>query len=107
MTLWPPNWYAIFGIVTFVLASLAVRGWRDLAVFVALITLLVFPLKWLGPAIGLAALAQDAVTWQVAPSGSWRLHAEPSAAFIASALLGALMMLAWKRVAATRQAESD
>ena len=97
MSLWPPNWYAIFGIVTFVLASLAVRGWRDLGVFAALITLSVFPLKWLGPAIGITALAQDAVTWHVMEDGKWAMHATPSPAFIASAFLGALVMLAWKR----------
>jgi hypothetical protein len=97
MSLWPPNWYAIFGIVTFILASLAVHGWRDLGVFAALITLLVFPLKWLGPAIGIAALAQDAVTWHVMENGKWAMHATPSPAFIASAFLGALVMLAWKR----------
>jgi len=27
MTLWPPNTYVIFGIVTFIVASIAVRGW--------------------------------------------------------------------------------
>lgn len=107
MPLWPPNWYAIFGIVTFILASLAVRGWRDLGALAVLIALLVFPLKWLGPAIGIVVLAQDAVTWRVMENGKWQMHATPSPAFIASACLGALVMLAWKRMAAARQARDE
>jgi hypothetical protein len=94
MTFWPPDWYAIFGIVTFIVASLAVRGWRDLGVFALLIALLVFPLKWLGAAIGIAALGQDAATWQVMADGRWQMHATPSVAFVTGAFLGALIMLA-------------
>jgi hypothetical protein len=98
MDLWPPNWDALFGIATFILASIAVRGWRDLGVFALLIALLVFPLKWLGAAIGFAALAQDAVTWRVMEDGKWMLHGEPTVAFVAAAFLGALVILAWKRL---------
>jgi hypothetical protein len=107
MTLWPPNPYAIFGIVTFIVASIAVRGWRDLGVLVLLMALLIFPLKWIGPAIGWPALADDSVIWHVnqATTG-WRVEFRPSAAFGAAALLGALMILAWKR-ARTTQARDD
>ena len=106
MTLWPPDPYVIFGIVTFIVASFAVRGWRDLGVLVLLMALLIFPLKWLGPAIGWPALADDSVIWHVNHATNWKVEFRPSAAFGAAALLGALMMLAWKR-ARTTQARDE
>jgi hypothetical protein len=107
MSEWLPDWVSIFGIAAFIVASIAVRGWRDLGVLVLLIALMVFPLKWLGAVIGLPALAQDAMTWQVTESGSWKLSIKPSAAFIASAFLGALVMLAWKRAGRTQRARVE
>jgi hypothetical protein len=102
MTLGPPDWYAIFGIVTFIVASLAVRGWRDLGVCVLLIALLVFPLKWIGPVIGLPALAQDALIRHVGDGVAWKTEFRATAAFVAVAFLAALMMLAWKRLVNTQ-----
>lgn len=102
MTLWPPNPYVIFGVVTFIVASIAVRGWRDLGVLVLLMALLIFPLKWIGPAIGWPALADDSVIWHVnQATASWGVAFRPSVAFGVAALLGALMILAWKRTRTT------
>lgn len=64
--------------------------------------LLIFPLKWLGPAIGWPALAADSVIWHAGRTTGWEVEFKPSVAFGAAALLGALMMLAWKKARKTQ-----
>ena len=106
MTLWPPDWYLIFGIVTFIVASLAVRGWRDLGVFVLLMALLIFPLKWIGVSIGFPAMGEDALIWHARGAANWKIEFKATIAFTMAAFVGALLMLAWKRMA-TRQTTNE
>ena len=44
--------------MTFLAASVAVRGWRDLFTLVLLTALLALPLKLIGSALGLAVFAE-------------------------------------------------
>ena len=104
MTLWPPDWHLIFGIVTFITASFAVRGWRDLGVFVLLMALLILPLKWMGTSLGFPAMGEHALIWHAGDTGHWKIEFKATIAFTVAAFLGALLMLAWKRMATRRTA---
>ena len=97
MTLWPPDWSLIFGIVTFIVASVAVRGWRDLGMLVLLMALLILPLKRIGVMIGFHAMAADAVTWHLRDGAIWKVEFKPTWAFALAAPLASLVILAWKR----------
>ena len=102
---WPPNWSLFFGVVAFLAASTAVRGWRDLGILVALSALLVFPIKWIGPALGFAALGRDAVTYDFSSAEGKFLNVSGTPALLGAIILGSLVMIAWKRRAARGQAE--
>jgi hypothetical protein len=99
---WPPNLNLFFGLVAFLAASTAVRGWRDLAVFLLLTVLLTAALKWIGGALGLAVLAADILIVKDQP---WwvEMNVESTAALVAALILAALAMIAWKEISA-RQA---
>lgn len=97
MSLWPPDWTFIFCIVAFALASLAAQSWRELGVLIALASALIFPIKWLGAALGVAALTADAFLVEAA-AGKVQLRMGPSAALIAAIILGASAMIGWRHV---------
>jgi hypothetical protein len=104
---WPPNWTLFFGVVAFLAASTAVRCWRELGILVLLSALLVFPIKWIGPALGFAALGRDAVTYDFSSAKDKFLHVTGSPALLAAIILGSLVMIAWKRRAARGQVEGE
>lgn len=83
------------------------HGWRDLSTLVLLSALLIFPLKWFGPAIGFPVFAQEAVTYSVNASGGWRVHVEASAALLGAVILGSLAMIAGKRISAMGRDKPD
>jgi hypothetical protein len=102
-SLWPPPWYAVSGIVAFIIASYAVHNWRELGILVLLVAALVFPIKWLGPMLGLPVFAEDAITFsRDRPEGGWGIHVGFSAASVAAIILAAALMVAWKEIAARR-----
>jgi hypothetical protein len=94
----------LFDIAAFIVASIAVRCWRELGILTALSALLIFPIKWIGPGIGLAAFGQDAVTYDFISKEKF-LRVTTSPALLAAIILGSLVMIAWKRRAARGQAE--
>ena len=95
MTLWPPDWTLVFGIVAFALASLAAQSWRELAVLIALAAAFIFPLKWLGAALGLAAFATDTF-YAEASDGRWRYGMHASPALVGAIILAAVAMILWR-----------
>ena len=99
---WPPNLDLFFGLVAFLAASVAVRGWRDLAIFLLLTALLTMPVKWTGTALGLTLFASDMF---VVTHGSQRTNVklESIAALVGALIVAALAMIAWKEIRA-RQA---
>ena len=99
---WPPNLNLFFGLVAFLAASVAVRGWRDLAVFALLTVLLAAILKWIGGALGVAMLAADIFIVKDRPRGV-QIDLESTAALVTALILAALAMIAWKEIRA-RQA---
>jgi ABC-type dipeptide/oligopeptide/nickel transport system permease component len=103
MTLWPPDWSLIFGILAFVLASLAAQSWREFAVLIALTVGFSFPVKWIGVAAGFAAYADR--TLRYPHDGDRTLHfgIQGSATLITSVILAALAMIAWREVMVRRQ----
>jgi hypothetical protein len=102
MTLWPPDWTLISGIVAFVIASFAVHGWRELGVLVLISALLLFPIKWIAGALGWPSFAADALTFETTASGGWRLRSEATPALLAAIIIAALLMVAAKEVIARR-----
>jgi hypothetical protein len=100
--LWPAAWYAIAGIVAFALASFAAQSWRELGVLVAISAVLVFPIKWLGPRLGLPVFGEDAIAWRLDDAKGWVLGASFSAAVIAAIILAALAMIAWREFCVRR-----
>jgi hypothetical protein len=103
----PPGLYFLSGIVAFVVASLAAQNWRELGILVLLVTALVFPIKWLGPMLGLSVLGEDAITWRLDETRGWVLHATFSAAVIAAIVVASVAMVAWKEIAARRQPQDS
>jgi hypothetical protein len=102
MSLWPPNWYLVAGIVAFVLASLAVQSWRELAAITVIVVMLIYPVKWIGVAAGLSVYG--ASTWMISnENGTTRFSFEASASFITAVILAALAMIAWREVRVRRQ----
>lgn len=101
MTLWPPDWTFVVCLVAFAAASLAVQSWRQLSVLIAVTTALVVPVKWLGAAAGFAMFAEPAFIAETLANGM-RYRAEPSAALLASIIIGSLLMIAVKEVKARR-----
>lgn len=95
MPYWPPDWELFFIVVAFIAASLAVRGWRDLLVMVLVAAAVTFPIKWIGPVLGLPFLGEDAVTY-VRDGDQWKLNGRFSPAMIAAIILASLAMLAAK-----------
>ena len=104
---WPPDWSFFFGLVAFLAASTAVRGWRELGILAALSALLIFPIKWIGPALGFAALGQDAVTYDFNRAEGKFLNISGSPALLAAIILGSVLMILWKRRAARGQEARD
>jgi hypothetical protein len=95
MTLWPPDWTVIFGLVAFALASLAAQSWRELAVLIALTAAVITPIKWLGATAGFPAFAAD--TFIVERTGALvRYGMTASAALIASVIGAAIAMILWR-----------
>jgi hypothetical protein len=106
MTLWPPDWTFVFGVVAFVLASLAAQNWRELCVLVALTAVLIFPIKWLGTAIGLPVFAADAFFAEMA-GDRWQYRMEFSAALLAAIIFAAIAMILWRHVRTKPDAEGE
>lgn len=98
---WPPNLSLFFGLVAFLAASVAVRGWRDLAGFLLLTALLVMPVKWIGASLGLTAFAEDIAVFIRKPEGV-ELNLDTTAALVAAFILAALAMIVWKEARARR-----
>jgi hypothetical protein len=95
MTLWPPDWTVIFGLVAFALASLAAQSWRELAVLVVLTAAVIHPIKWLGAASGFPAFAADTFVVETV-DGTTRFGMTASAALIASIIAAAIAMILWR-----------
>jgi hypothetical protein len=95
MTLWPPDWTVIFGVVAFALASLAAQSWRELAVLIAVAAAVIHPIKWLGAASGLPAFAADTFVVETV-DGTTRFGMTASAALIASIITAAVAMIMWR-----------
>jgi hypothetical protein len=106
MLLWPPDWIFFFSIVAFLAPSIAVHGWRDLAMLVVISSPLVFPVKWIGPVLGFPQFAADALTYGDADGGGWTLHFAASPALLAAIILGSLLMIAGKEIVARRNENS-
>jgi hypothetical protein len=103
---WPPNLGLFFGIVTFLAASVAVRSWRELGLLVLLTVLLAPALKWLGAAVGWAALAAPIVISEPLAKG-WHFSIEPTPALIGAVILASLLIIARKEIAARRAPPRD
>ena len=99
---WPPDLTLFFALVIFLAASVAVRGWRDLAIFALLAALLTVTLKWIGGALGLTMLAADVFIVKDLSRGI-NLDMETPPALVAALILAAFAMIAWKEIRA-RQA---
>lgn len=97
MSLWPPDWTLVFGVVAFALASLAAQNWRELLVLVALTAVVILPIKWLGTAIGLQAFAADAFFAEMA-GDRWQYRMEFSAALLGAIIVAAIAMILWRHV---------
>ena len=95
MTLWPPDWTVIFGVVAFALASLAAQSWRELVVLIALAAAVIHPIKWLGAAAGFPAFAADTFVVETV-DGTTRFGMTASAALIASIITAAIAMIVWR-----------
>jgi hypothetical protein len=107
MTLWPPDWTLIFGIVAFVLASLAAQSWRELIVLIALTVAVIFPIKWLGVAAGFAAYADRTLLYPHDGDRTLHFGIQGSAALLTSVILAAVVMIAWREVMVRRQAAAN
>ena len=106
MTLWPPDWTFVFGVVAFALASLAAQNWRELFVLVALTAVFVLPIKWLGVAIGLQAFAADTFFAEMAGE-RWQYRMAFSAGLIAAIIFAAIAMILWRHVRTRPDAQSE
>jgi len=102
---WPPNLDLFFGLVAFLAASVAVRGWRDLAIFLLLTALLTMPVKWTGTALGLTLFAGDIFVVTDAPQ-KLKVKLESVAALVGALILAALAMIAWKEIRARQSPRS-
>jgi hypothetical protein len=98
---WPPNLTLFFALVFFLVASVAVRGWRDLAIFLLLSAALTVALKWIGGALGLTMLAADVFIVKDLPRGT-AVDVETPPALVAALIVAALAMIAWKEIRARR-----
>jgi hypothetical protein len=103
---WPPNFALFFAVVAFLAASVAVRGWRDLLIYLVLVTLLALPLKWIGTAFGLTAFAGDMII-HVNETRQWKVGIDPTGALLAAFIVAALAMIAWKEFLARRAGPRD
>jgi hypothetical protein len=103
MTLWPPDWYLIFGIVAFVLASLAAQSWRELIVLIALTVAVIFPVKWIGVAAGFAAYADRTLRYPHEGDRTLHFGIDGSAALLTSIIIAAVLMIAWREVMVRRR----
>lgn len=106
MTLWPPDWHLVFGIVAFALASLAAQGWRELAVLIALTAALIVPVKWLGGELGFPAYTASAFIY-ARDGDAISFTGKASAGLETSIILAAILMIAWRHVRLTRRAAAE
>lgn len=88
----------MFAVAAFALASLAAQSWRELAVLIALTVACIFPIKWLGIALGFPAFAANTIIAETTASGGFRYGITPSAALLAAIITGSVVMILWRHV---------
>lgn len=82
-------------VVAYWAASKAVQGWGELAVLIAVITVVIWPVKLIGAYVS-PAFAENAVIITTDPK--WSLSVHPTVAFPVAVIIAAVLMLAAEEV---------
>lgn len=105
--IWPLDLPMVFAAMTGILLAGALRSWRDAATLIASAAVLMWPVRWIGTALGSSDFSQAILAWPFAPNGDFQFPVRPTAAVIGALFLSALAIVVWKRFTRTSPREAE